>query len=201
MYTDIRFVNQSLNWHCRNVAVYFRTDPLSGSPDLAWTCIHNCRYDWWRPFRIAWAFDCRLYDLYGNYSPPIALRPGLSARPLQRFGIGLTWSAEACAPTVTFQRRGNNEAAGIALENQGRLLAQKPFGSGRILQFHLPDRFFICADVRTSEGRHIAPGEINVSETQFDFRGWRSFSIFMQGGGPGPFSKQIQFQRGKCRKF
>jgi hypothetical protein len=71
MYTDVLFVNRSLNTNVSAVGVFFGGDigysaPVDRQKTLLWRLIEHCGYDWRRPLRISWDATCALRSHDGN---------------------------------------------------------------------------------------------------------------------------------------
>ncbi|MBD8511147.1 hypothetical protein L6J37_14230 [Photobacterium sp. WH77] len=189
MQTDICFRNLSLNTHLPSVTIFQHNHLDEETRCIAWKVIPYCQFRWRHPFRVETSYSYRLCDNHGNYS--VARNVSLEKLPHHdEHGLLITQDSNILSAMKTT----DNKYTGIQLLKNNRVIANNALSNGFQTSFLLSDKFFIAADLRTSQGNLIHPINMNVSLTSFDIHDKTSIDITMTGGQPGAESSPLTFQ-------
>ncbi|WP_120513073.1 hypothetical protein [Photobacterium salinisoli] len=188
MQTDICFRNLSLNTHLPSVTLFQRNHIDGNEKCIAWKVIPHCQYRWRHPFRIERNYSYRLCDDHGNYS----IIRNLSLENFSRhdeYGLLITQDNNI----ISIRKTTENKYTGIQLLKNSRVIANSTLSNDFHTSFLLTEKFYIAADLRTSQGKLINPININMSLSDFDIQGKTHIDITMTGGQPGAASSPLRF--------
>jgi hypothetical protein len=188
MFTEVKFINKSLNCHHPNV-VFFQE--LDNDEILVWKNITHCHYLWMHTFRFQYEFNYQLFDEYGNYTSLNEFA--------QTHSNEIEVAYNEASKMITFNKLSASKYNGVCLSKDNKILSRRKFINGSV-QFHLSNMLSVCADVRLKEGNIINPCELNISYTKFDLSTLRYIEIVMLGGEPGIHSTPIKFVIEKAKK-
>ena len=212
MYTDVLFINRSLNTNVSRIGMFMARDTGSGLPDeepeqVLWHLIENCAHDWRHKVRINHDPWLQVLDHDGNIpaAEPVSGLLGENgagvARQLgrqldRRLGrrLGLKVRAVAGQDKLDVSSTSARRLAQVAVIRNGRATAIRKLPTpGLSVQMDISNRLIFCADMRLAPGAMITADDVNVSLRAFDLANIRSMTVYMLGGRRGPKSEAIKF--------
>ena len=208
VFTDIRFVNRSLNTNVRSVAIFGGRAPNAGDrgaidPPRIWHLIEACPYLWSHPVRLGWDPLCQFFDADQKLISAHDLSR-LEARPSAQKALGMALARDIVEGQEVL-RVVKTDAQGVhrvRLLRAGKPVADKLLAvPGAAAAFALFGRLSYCADMRLTVGAPVSEASLNASLTTLDLTGLRSLTVFMIGGDPGPMAPPLRFVAADRRKW
>jgi hypothetical protein len=212
MYTDIQFINYSLNPHLPKAGLFFdggigRRGKGAKPDTLLWHLIQKCGFHWRHPIRIHWDFACQFYDKSGNSiarkelpDPSAGRRRKLNVAA--RLGVDLNIVTVGGQEVLRVAKTGKSRVHRVELLKNGIPVAARRLSRPETaVSFDLTNTLSLCADMRLDEGDGIEPNNVNITRRTFDLMGLRSVTIYMKGGEPGPSSGPIYFAISQIKRW
>ncbi len=196
MYTDIQFVNRSLNPNLPSVGMYFgKGDIATGSQILLWHLVTRCGFLWCHPVRVHWDYLCEFRGRNDKSLFRGSLQNLLACRELaDDFGINIQSTITQGQETLRIFKTTKSIVERMSLLRNGVPAAAVSFPwPGNALSVPVTSRISLCADMYLKECDVINDKNLNRSQHSFNLQGIRSLSIHMKGGQPGPHSEPIYF--------
>lgn len=197
MYTELTYVNLSLDHHCPRVVLAQRNlAEEAGRWAVAWKVIRNCGYLCWHPFRFDWRLAVEVADVYGNRTGRMAAGEG-DRFAFIRDGSGrgrLVRETADQGDVISVVNRTLQEALTINLYRGEQLLAVRPLLSPlENAAFRFDRTLLLGTSIRRREGEMVELKRLMGPPAEIDFSGIRKGRIVMTGGGHGPSALPLRF--------
>lgn len=196
MYTNIRFVNRSLNPHLPDIGAYFGCDSSDHNvQSRLWYLIRRCGFLWWHPVRIYWDHICEFHARSGNRIARCKLQTLIKYPEIQNLlGIVARLDLVEGQEVLKIERTGKSKVMCVTLLINGRPIAEGSLSrNGSVTSLPVAHQLSFCADMYLNQEDVVRRKNTNISQCTFDLTGLRSVTISMKGGQPGPNSEPIKF--------
>lgn len=205
MYTDLTYVNCSLDRHCPRVVVVQRN--LAGETGqwaVAWKVIRDCGHLCWHPFRFDWRLTVEVTDGFGNRSGRLEAAPGdRFAYVRESSGRGrLIHETATGGEAISVINRRLKETLTVCVYRGERLLSVRPmlYPCDKAV-FRFDQTVVIGTSLRRREGETVELRRLMGPLAGIDFSGIRKGRIVMTGGGQGPSALPLRFCLEKIERW
>lgn len=205
MYTDLTYVNCSLDRHCPRVVVVQRN--LAGETGqwaVAWKVIRDCGHLCWHPFRFDWRLTVEVADGFGNRSGRLEAAPGDRFAYARESSVRgrLVREASAGGEAISVANQTLGETLTVHLYRGERLLSVRPlFYPWDEAVFRFDQTVVIGTSLRRREGETVELRRLMGPLAEIDLSGIRKGRIVMTGGGHGPSALPLRFWLEKIERW
>ena len=196
MYTDLTYVNHSLDRHCPRVVIVQRNlAEAPGERAVAWKVIRDCGHLCWHPFRFDWRLAVEVADGFGNRSGRLEASPGDRLIYIRENSGRRRLIREVAAggDLISVVNRTLGETLTVHLYRGEHLLAVCPLVPRQKRDFRFDRTLFIGTSLRRRQGEAVELTRLMGPPAEVDLSGIRKGRIVMTGGGYGPSALPLCF--------
>jgi len=198
MYTDLTYVNLSLDRHCPRVVLAQRNlAEESGQWAAAWKVIRDCGYLCWHPFHFDWRLAVEVADGYGNRTNRMTADAGdrfAFVRESSGRGRLVRETADGVDDSISVVNRTLQEALTVRLyRGEGLLAVPRLLSPLEKSVFRFDRTVLLGTSLRRREGETVEVKRLMGPPSEIDLSGIRKGRIVMTGGGYGPLALPLRF--------